>query len=281
MTVAGKKATPKVGLELPDDSKVKPAKTAVAQVMLLDGSIISVAGGETFVVGPKSDPNKKRTTIEGIQIAMNEVAKTGRGPTVQGMVKMGQPNVRDPNRKMLGAATMGIEGLSPVNTAIEPSDTITFRWSPTTKIDWQSPLLAIRDENKTTIFVESIAAGVSSVTIPWAKMGLKTGGSYKWHLGYKDGETIVVKGNHFPFQIVSDRNQQTLAADLATVERIGLESSAGKNLLRAQVYYKHGLYHQTVSTLAPLSGKSGAAVKHLLYVSYRRMGLIKDMRKYE
>ena len=264
--ISGKKIKPKTGLELPDGSKVQVGKAASAQVMLLNGTIVSLATGESLTVGSKTTTRSKRTTINGIQIALNEASASGAGPTVQGMVKGNQLGLG--RSKMLGASTLGIDGLYPVNTTIEPTDSLTIRWSPEAKISWPHPVMVIENKEKKTIAVKPIIANANHIIISSSEAGLVPGGSYRWHLGSKQGDNVVVKSNHFPFRILADDAKQSMATDVATINGLGLTSSDGKNLLLGQVYYKHGLYQKAADTILPVyQSEKGDGVKHVLYVA--------------
>lgn len=280
VSIAGKKVTPTVGLELPDGATVKPAQAARASVMLLDGAIFTVNAGETFEVGPREKTKGQPTLIAGIQLALAEAKESGASPTVHGMVKMGQPQTGKPKGKMLGAGSFGVEGIAPVYTTIEVLPTTTFEW----KADkpWSNPVFVITDGEKNTVFTKDLQAGATRVTVSRDAAKLVPGKQYSWHLGARQGSNVTVKGSRFPFKIMSEEAARVLAIDEAQVAKLEITSPEANALLAAQLYYKHGLYVKMTETLLPhYKSEEGGAMKSLLYVAFRRMGRTDEMKRYE
>ena len=103
----------------------------------MNGTIDDISGKQSYTVGATANDGQKKTVLQGIALAMNEISSTGSGATVHGMVKMTNLGPEGPKPTFAPIpGSLGPQGTYPVNIALEPVDRITFRWEVGSKIDF-------------------------------------------------------------------------------------------------------------------------------------------------
>jgi len=278
----GKNAAAKTGVELPDGTKISVGKGSSASVMMMDGSIQEIGAGEKYTVGSTQKPGGQRTVIQGIALAMNEATETASGPTVHGMVKMGQlgPGAPKPGIISLGNA-LGPQGIFPVETTLDVIPEITFQWSKTAKIAFANPTIVIEDTTGKRILTKRISPANPQITVKAGELGLAPGNSYVWYLASDENGKILGKGRRNNFGIISAADKNKLDEDKNKIAAMGI-SEDGKKFLTAQLFYRVRMLDTMVRELLPLWQKDHAdAVKKLLFLGYARMGLAEEAKKYQ
>ncbi len=276
VTISGKTESAKAGLELPDGSVVD-VKKGSAQVLLESGAMDEIAQGMKYTVGAKSSSVKRTDLGGGIALAMKELAASGEGPTVHGMVK----KVGGPQQIRLGAnaPSKGLRGVYPVGTAIVLEPTITFKWSEPVK--FRNPVLVLEDAKRRRLAVLNFKPGQTSFHRSSDKLHLKRGGSYSWFLAERVGDDAKGRTARFKFTVLSNSQVKALHGQKSRIEAVRMGQD-GKDLLIAQMYFQHGLYDDMVNRLGPLYGRSPTPyIKKLLRLGYARMGNATEAAKYE
>lgn len=266
-TKGGMPITGAVGLELPEGAVVTVAAGASAAVMLESGAIDQIGAGQSYTVGKEAPVEKKRTNLPaGVAVALRELAGSGEGPTVHGMLKKAGPSAA----AQIPANLFGIAAIFPSLTGILLTPTIIFRWTPTPAVDWPHPALVIDDAAGKHIAVRPITPGSHELSVSAAAAGLKKGNRYSWYLATQEG-ALNGKSGRFEFWTLSAAKEQELAASIARVRAMDM-SEEGKALLIGQLDLGMGLNEEAVEVLRPLWQKTQAPfVKKLLWLGYGRM----------
>lgn len=273
-------------MELVNGSKLSTDAKSTAQLMLDSGAIIKVASNQAYVVGEKSAKAKQTGFVQGVQIAFNEVKTGGKNPTAAGMVKMGRP-ATGKDKTVVSSGLFGVQGLYPVHTSIrKPAKDFTFSWTKDSKINWEKPLLVVENSKKEQIFVQEIEPKQGSFEICPCTMGLNPGEKYAWYFAQKSEGKVSPKSSRYKFEILSEKEEKALNADIKMVEKLPLETDYAKKLLLAQVYYKYGMVSEMTTTLEPLYTEEQKKtdeknlVRDLLYLGNARMGFAKQAEQY-
>ncbi|MFH1829538.1 MAG: hypothetical protein ABH871_02010 [Pseudomonadota bacterium] len=278
ITIAGKSSVNAVsGLELPDGSVIDVGNGAKASVLLESGAVDEIASKTKYTVGATKASSKRTDFGNGITLAMRELAASGEGAAVHGMVKKAEgPKDMHINFGALGGT--GFRGTYPVDTTVRLKNNIEFRWSR--PVDYSNPLIIIDDAQKRHLSESPIKAGASLILTSPGALRLTKGNVYSWYLATKEGESIRGKTTRYKFTTLSAADEKTLDIDIAKVNALSM-SSAGKDLLVAQFYFQRGLIDDMVKTLLPLYQKQPSPfVKQLLFLGYSRMGNVEEMEKY-
>jgi hypothetical protein len=276
VTIAGKAESAKPGLELPDGSTVE-VKDGSAQVLLESGAMDGVPANTRYTVGQKAHAGSRTDLGGGITLAMKELAASGEGPTVHGMVK----KVGGPQQISLGSKVpaKGLRGVYPVGTAIVLEPTITFKWSE--PANFKDPVLVIDDAKRKRLSIIKVKAGEISFHRSPEKLNLKRGGSYSWFLAEKVGEDVKGRTARFKFTTLADSEAKALEGEKGKIEGLRMGQD-GKDLLIAQIYFQHGLYDDMVNRLEPLYARTPTPfTRKLLRLGYARMGNMAEAAKYE
>lgn len=277
----GKNVAAKIGVELPDGAKISVASGSSASVMLMDGSIQEIGAGQKYTIGGAEKPAGKRTMIEGISLAMNEVASTGQGPTVHGMVKMTRPGVNQPKPTLAGIGGTGPEAIYPVETTIEQAPEITFMWSQRVPLNFPNPVIVLNDASKKQITYKKITPANNSATIKAGEIKLAPGNSYSWYFASDQNGKISGQSRRFNFTVLSAAGKKRLDDDKAKVQALGI-SEDGKKFLLAQLYYRSKMLNAMVKELLPLWQKNQSdTIKRLLFFGYAKMGQPEEAKKYQ
>ena len=277
VTVAGKAMRAESGMELPDGSVVD-VKSGSASILLESGAMDQLSAGSKYTVGSKSSAGKRTDLGSGIALAMRELAASGEGPTVHGMVK----KVEGPRNLKFDFNAAGKEGLHatyPRSTAVMLGGTITFKWN--LPVDFKNPVIVVEDATKKRLAVANLRAGDMSFTRDAAKLHLGDGATYGWFLAERVGEEVKAKTARFTFTTLSPSKRGGIENEIRRVKALDM-SEGGRDLLIAQIYFQHGMYNDAVEKLEPLYAKSKPTfVKRLLGLSYAKMGLRSEAAKYE
>ncbi len=277
----GQNVSAKIGAELPDGTSVSVASGASASVMLMDGSIQEIGSGEKYTVGAAEKPAGKKTMIDGISLAMNEVAAGGAGPTVHGMVKMTKPGVNQPKPTLAGIGTMGPEAIYPVETAIESTPEITFLWSQRIPLNFANPVIVVDDASKKRITYKKIAPANNRIAIKASELKLAPGKAYSWYFASNQNGKMSGQSRRFNFSVLSEAAQKKLNEDKAKVQALSI-SEEGKKFLTAQLYYRFKMTADMVRELLPIWQKNQTdTIKKLLFFGYAKMGQPEEAKKYQ
>lgn len=277
VTVAGRSEPGKVGLELPDGSTVR-VKEGSAQVLLESGAMDEVGSGSSYTVGQKKPSDNRTEMGSGITLAMRELAASDEGPTVHGMVKKVGGPIDVQGAMMSGGGAAGLYGTYPRGTAIVLGDTATFSWSQ--PVSFKGPAVVISDSKRHRLATPAVDAGSTSFSKSSAGLGLKPGRSYTWYIGERQGKGVRARTGNFDFSTLSAAEAKALEGEVAKVRAMKM-SEDGKELLISQIYFKAGLYHDTVESLKPLYERTKSPyAKKMLVLGYRKMGLNPEAAKY-
>jgi len=274
--VAGRAESAKPGLELPDGSTVE-TKEGSAQVLLESGAMDGIPANTKYTVGSSASSGSRTDLGGGIALAMKEIAATGEGPTVHGMVK----KVGGPEKLKLGAKvpSKGLRGVYPVGTTIVLEPTITFKWSE--PASFQNPVLVIDDAKRKRLAVVTLKSDQTVFHRSSDKLHLKGGESYSWFIGESVGGDVKGRTARFKFTTLSDAKAKKLVGQKGRIEAMKMGRD-GKDLLIAQTYFGYGLYDDMVNRLAPLYARAPTPfTKKLLRIGYARMGDMAKAAKYE
>ncbi len=276
----GKATAAKTGVELPDGSKISVGKGGSASVMLMDGAIETLGSGQKYTVGQTDKSAGKRTVIDGIAIAMNEATASSSGPTVHGMVKMGQLGPGAPKPGIISAAgNQGLFAVYPINTAIGAAKQLTFKWNGGTQLKITNPTFIIEDGAGTRIV--SMRADPAKGEVAADASKLLPGNKYSWYYAADEHGKLLQKSRRFDFAVISDAEKKKLEGDIARVNSLDM-SEDGKKFLTAQLYYRTRMVDAMVKELLPLWRTNPSdAVKRLLYMGYVKMGQTKEALKYQ
>ncbi len=278
VTIPGKssaEATP--GLELPDGSVIVVDKDGKASVLLESGAVDEIASGTKYTVGSTKAVKKRTDFGSGITLAMRELAASGEGPAVHGMVKKveGKKDIRIDFGALGG---QGLKGIYPVDTAVRLRSSITFRWSMPTS--FRNPLIVVDDADKKRLSTMALKPSNAYFTTSPAKLRLSKGKAYSWYLAAREGKGVKGKTARLKFTTLSAADEKSLDRDIAKARGLNM-SEAGKDLLIAQSYFQRGLIDDMVKTLVPLYAKQPSSfVKRLLFLGYSRMGNMQEAEKY-
>lgn len=276
VTISGKTESAKVGTELPDGSVVD-VKKGSAQVLLESGAMDGIPANTKYTVGSKAHAGSRTDLGGGIALAMKELAASGEGPTVHGMVK----KVGGPQQIRLGAKApaKGLRGIYPVGTAIVLEPTITFKWSE--PVGFKNPVLVLEDAKRGRLAVLNLKPGETSFHRSSDKLYLKSGGSYSWFIAERVGEDVKGRTARFKFTVLSDSQIRALGNQKNGIEAMRMGQD-GKDLLIAQTYFGYGLYDDMVNRLTPLYARAPTPfTRKLLRLGYARMGNMTEAAKYE
>jgi hypothetical protein len=278
----GKSAAAKTGAELPDGAKISVGKGSLASVMMMDGSIEEIGANQNFTVGGKEKVQGKKTVIDGIALAMNEVSSAGSQPTVHGMIKMGRMGPGEPKPTVsVGAGLFGPEAIFPVETTIYESAEITFTWKYGAKFNFKDPVLVINDIGQKQIGSKKISPQNGRLSVNSADLNLSAGNRYSWYFASDEKGKIQGKSRRFNFRIISPAEKQKLDADIAKIKAFNM-SDDGKKFLTAQLYYRQQMIDAMVKELAPVwKNNQSDSVKKLLFYGYSRMGQPEEAKKYQ
>lgn len=254
-----------IGQELPDGAVITVAAGGAAAVMLESGAVDQLAAGQAYTVG-KEAPAAKRTSLAGgVAIAFRELAGSGEGPTVHGMLKKAAPQQFN-----VPSNLFGIAAVFPSQTAVRLGPTITFRWTESPAVDWPKPALVIDDAGGRRVAVRPIAPALHELIVDPAASGLQKGNRYSWYLATQEGG-VKGKTARFEFWTLSAAQGRELDATIARVKALDM-SEDGKALLIGQMDLGLGLNEDAVKVLEPLWQRTQALfVKKLLWLGYSRM----------
>jgi hypothetical protein len=237
-----------------------------------------VAEGMRYTVGSEKASGKRTDLGQGITIAMKELAASGEGPTVHGMVK----KVGGPRKVRIdfgNKATAGQMGLYPTGTKVKLGQEMTFRWLK--PIDYKNPTLVLDNAGRRRLAMANLRAGDTSFTRSASKLHLKDGESYSWFLAERKERDVKGKTGRYSFSTISSEDERALEGEMAKIRSLRM-SEDGKKLLIAQLYFQYGLYYDMVNVLTPLYSKSPSTfVKKLLRLGYSKMGNTVEMAKYD
>lgn len=281
-TPEGKSAEAKTGLELPDGSKVSVGKNSSASLMMMDGSIEELGADQSITVGGQKQSAGKKTVIDGIALAMNEVSSGGAQPTVHGMVKMGRMGPGQPKPTIsVSANQFGPEAIYPVQTTISDLSELTFLWKYGQKFDFKEPVIVINDVGNKQLAYKKISPQNGRLTASFAELKLSAGKRYSWYFASNEKGKMTPKSGRFNFTVLSPADKQKLDSDIAKVRAFNM-SDDGKKFLIAQLYYRQQMIDSMVRELLPLWETNRTdAVKKLLNYGYLRMGQVEEAKKYQ
>lgn len=267
----------KVGMELPDGSIVNVTDGG-ASVLLESGTLDEIASKTTYTVGVKSDEGKRTDLGGGIALAMRELAATGEGPTVHGMVKEAK-GPRDLRIDFGKGAASSQMGLFPTGTKVVLGESQSFRWSR--PVDYANAVLVLDDAKRNRLAIANLKRGDTSFTRSSAKLHLTKGNSYSWYLGESAGDGIKGRTGRFVFQTLAASDESSLNSKKGRIDSLKM-GGEGKDLLKAQLYFQYGLYDDMVKALRPIYEKSRAPfVKKLMRFGYTKMGNNVEAAKYK
>lgn len=277
VTIAGRLEPARSGLELPDGSVVV-VKKGSASVLLESGAVDEVVQGMRYTVGSEKASGRRTDLGHGITLAMKELAASGEGPTVHGMVKkVGGP--RQVRIDFGNKAAVGQMGLYPTGTKVKLGHEMTFKWLR--PVDYKNPALVLDNARKRRLAMANLRAGDTSFTRAASKLHLKDGESYSWFLAERKDRDVKGKTGRYSFSTISSADERALEGEMAKIRSLRM-SEDGKKLLIAQLYFQHGLYYDMVNVLAPLYERSPSPfVKKLLRLGYSKMGNTGEVKKYE
>jgi hypothetical protein len=276
VTVSGKKGSAKVGTELPNGSVVDVGNGS-AQVLLESGAMDGIPANTKYTVGSKAHAGSRTDLGGGIALAMKELAASGEGPTVHGMVK----KVGGPQQIRLGAKApaKGLRGIYPVGTAIVLESTVTFKWSE--PASFKNPVLVLDNAKKRRLAVLKLKLGQTNFHRSAEKLHLKRGGSYSWFLAERVNGDVKGRTARFKFTVLSGSRVKALKDQKSGIEAMRMGQD-GKDLLIAQTYFGYGLYDDMVNRLTPLYARAPTLfTRKLLRLGYARMGNMREAAKYE
>ncbi len=278
----GKSLSPDIGIDLPDGTKIRTDDTSSLSLMLMNGTIDDISGKQSYTVGATANDGQKKTVLQGIALAMNEISSTGSGATVHGMVKMTNLGPEGPKPTFAPIpGSLGPQGTYPVNIALEPVDRITFRWEVGSKIDFTNPYVIIENDKKKIIATSPITPISTEVSIKNSLMKLQPGQRYAWRFASNEKGKYLGKSRKFNFSILSIPKKKTFNEDLAKLKTMKI-SDDGKLFLSAQLYFSYKMYDKMVECLLQLWDKNKTdVIKKELFMAYQRMGQTKEAMKYQ
>jgi len=278
----GRTTEAKLGVELPDGTKISTKKSSCISIMLMDGTIEDIGENKSYVIEANKKDTSSKTFIEGLALAMNEAKASSTGPTVHGMVKMTQlgPNASMPSY-ISATNLLGPYGVYPVGTIIEMEKDITFRWRMDKKLNFPNPVFILEDANRKKIIIKAINPEDTELTLKTSKLKLQEGKNYSWYLASNSKRRIIGQTIRYNFGIISQTEKNRLELDKQKIAKMNI-SADSKEFLIAQLYYRAGMYDAMVKTLLPIWEKEQSdAVKKLLYLGYSKMGQTQEMVKYQ
>jgi hypothetical protein len=266
----GKSATPaKSGTELPDGSVVDVRDGGHASVMLMSGAVDEIASGSSYKVGEEKKVENRTELGGGIGKAMRELAASGQGPTVHGMVR----DVKGPG----GAGGLslgfggGFENYYPRRTTIILGKKTSFGWDKSVRINWPTPVIVVDSSSGKHLSVIPVKSSSKNYSAATARMGIVSGKKYEWYLG-SGMKNPKRKSAKSPFATLSASKIKRYAADKKRIESLKM-SDEGKKMLLAQLDFQYKLYGDMVGILLPVwKTNKSAFVKKLIYLGYHRMG---------
>ncbi len=267
----------RIGMELPEGSIVNVTDGG-ASVLLESGTLDEIASKTTYTVGAKSDEGGRTDLGGGIALAMRELAASGEGPTVHGMVKeaKGPKNLRIDFGK---DAASSQRGLFPTGTRVVLGESQSFRWSR--PVDHANAVLVLDDAKRKRLAIANLKLGDTSFSRSSAKLHLSKGNSYTWYLGESAGDGIKGRTGRFAFSTLSSSDEGSLNAERGRIDSLKI-GGEGKDLLKAQLYFQYGLYDDMVNALRPVYEKSHAPfVKKLMKLGYTKMGNAVEAARYD
>jgi hypothetical protein len=270
------KAVP--GLELPDGSTVAVEKGGKASVLLEGGAVDEIASGSRYTVGPKAEGEKRTELGGGIAVAMRELAASGSGPTVHGMVREARgPTNKLPDLSVLGKSSF--VALFPEGTAVRLGDAIAFRWSGA-PAGLASPVVVIDDAQKKHLAVKPIVLAKGEFSAAPKTLGIAKGSTYSWYVG-EGLKSPTGKTARFEFTTLSAAQEKALDGELAIIRQIDV-GAEGRALLLGQAYYEYKMFDELVRVLEPAIQKtSNSFGRKLLSAAYSRMGRVEEAKKYK
>lgn len=278
----GKTNQAKVGVELPDGTKISTAKSSSISIMLMDGSIEDIGEKKDYTIGGNKKEASSKTVIQGLALAMNEATTSTSGPTVHGMIKMTQLGPSAPTPSYISATNiLGPYGIYPVGTIIDLPEEIAFSWRMDKQLNFTNPVVIVENAKGKKLVVKNVSPKDTQVAMKTAKLNLQQGENYSWFLASNEKRRIIGKTRRFNFGIISVKEKNILEQDKQKIMAMNI-SDDGKEFLFAQLYYRAKMNDAMVKTLLPLWEKEHTeALRKLLYLGYSRMGQTQELVKYQ
>jgi len=268
----------RLGMELPKETRLQTKKGGSVTLLQMDGALLRFREGTEYQVGKKEGKEKNQNQKIFLP-AWREVERiTGNGPTPSGVQKMFPPRY---GKLRILPLMGGIEGVYPRETALLFKNNLHFEWRASVLSGKNLRIVLFQSGREHVGFPISVTD--RKKTISTQKMGIKKNEEYYWYIGEEVGSgKYVGKSQRFSFSVLSRTQEVQLQKELQEIQSVGLSTKEGANFLTALVYYRFRMFSEMAAHLEPLYQKyKTPALQRLLFLSYIKMGRIKEAKRYE